>query len=313
MLQLAKVCAEYLAEKATLQKNIWVLDGDLADSDGADAFLEHHPEKFLACGIAEQNMISVAAGMATSEQRPWVFSFAAFLCYRAYDQIRTCVSQAHLPVTLVGSHAGGCGGRNGKTHVALNDIALISTLNNIKIWTPADKNDVELAVNSTLADNSPAYIRCPRDPCPSIPNDNSSSLPYRWIGNPSEVAIISYGLSTHWALKAQEILANDKINIGILHFCKIWPLEKNEINLLLKNVKTALVIEDHYAIGGLKTLIEHLEPSCKLKTLAWPTDWHGQSGDSSSLLEQHELSPSFIYSKIKNLLVKKDGHEGKNE
>ena len=122
-LRLADHCGLHLSRLAETDERIRVLDGDLADSDGALHFAERHPDRFLMAGIAEQSMVSVAAGMASCGLRPWVFSFAAFLCYRAYDQVRVSVSQAGQPVTLVGSHSGGLSSRNGKTHAALNDIA----------------------------------------------------------------------------------------------------------------------------------------------------------------------------------------------
>jgi transketolase len=139
--RLGKIVSERLTLAAAKDSSIWVLDGDLADSYGADAFAAAHPDRFISAGIAEQSMVSVAAGLAACGIRPWVFSFAAFLTYRAYDQIRVGISQTGLPVALVASHAGGCGGRNGKTHVALNDVALMASLPRIAIWTPADAGD----------------------------------------------------------------------------------------------------------------------------------------------------------------------------
>lgn len=177
--QLAKVCGSYLVTKASSNSSIYVLDGDLADSDGAEIFAESLPERFIACGIAEQNMVSVAAGLASLQCRPWVFSFSAFLCYRAYDQIRVGISQTNLPVTLIGSHSGGCGGRNGKTHLALNDIAVMASLPGIHIWAPADSLDTKLAVDTILSKDHPAYIRFPRELTGHIPHGSGV---VRWIG-----------------------------------------------------------------------------------------------------------------------------------
>lgn len=295
MQQLGRACGNYLVKKAYTDKRIWVLDGDLADSDGAESFAEHHKERFIAAGIAEQNMVSVAAGLAAMGCRPWVFSFAAFLCYRAYDQIRTCISQANLPVTLVGSHAGACGGRNGKTHIALNDIGLIATLPNMNIWAPADVADTELAVESILADDKPAYLRCPRDPLPFLAGDSNI---VRWIGEPSATAIISYGYSTQWAIEVQKSLASQNIQMGVLHFCKLWPLSLDILNEYLYRVKIAFVIEDHYAFGGFKDCLQHIGLDSRLVSCAWPSSWAGQSGSTEDLLTHYDLSKKHLVNKI---------------
>lgn len=305
MMQLGSVCANYLAAQVKTDKKIWVLDGDLADSYGAEHFAEQHPSNFISAGIAEQNMVSVAAGLATTGNHPWVFSFAAFLCYRAYDQIRICISQTKLPVTLVGSHAGGCCGRNGKTHVALNDIALMATLPNIDIWTPADALDTQFAVETLLSNKHPAYLRCPRD---AQPNIDGVTETIRWIGQPTEIAIVSYGVSTQWAIKVQKILANENINVGILHFCKIWPIDNKMLKKFFHPIRLAIVIEDHYQLGGLKSILHNhsAEISCELISMAWPANWLGQSGDAESLLSYYGLSPEALSNRIKNILCTAD-------
>lgn len=130
---------------------IFVIDGDLADSDGAICFANKRSDRFIMAGIAEQNMVSLAAGLAETGNRPRLFSFASFLCFRGYDQTRICLSQAGQPVALVGSHAGGLGGRNGKSHTALNDLSLMLTLPRLQVWAPADEAEVAyLSPNNTV-------------------------------------------------------------------------------------------------------------------------------------------------------------------
>lgn len=291
-------CGDYLARLAHENSSIWVIDGDLADSDGALPFVTEHPERFIAAGIAEQNMVSMAAGMATMGIRPWVFSFAAFLCYRAYDQIRVAVSQAQLPVTLIGSHAGGCGGKNGKTHLALNDIAVMSSLPQINIWAPADANDVALAINNIVTNKAPAYIRLPRDAHDTIPVTSNEVM--CWLDKPTKIAIISYGLSTHWALATQKILQQQGYKIAILHCNQIWPIDPKKISELLKNVQTAFVIEDHYEVGGLFSHLKTSDLTTRFIPMCWPNNWSGQSGTSEELLHCANLAPQQIAEKIKN-------------
>lgn len=296
--KLGFVCGNYLVSKAINDKKLWVIDGDLADSDGAEPFAQAYPERFIAAGIAEQNMVSMAAGLATTGKHPWVFSFAAFLCYRAYDQIRTCISQTKLPVILVGSHAGACGGRNGKTHITLNDIAIMASLPNIDIWAPTDTQDTKYAIDCLLKENRAAYLRLPRDPQPEITTHNKV---IQWLGEPCEIAILSYGLSTHWALATQKILQAQGYRIGVLHFCRVWPIDRYELEPLIHNVKHCFLLEDHYAFGGLHTCLQTTGLDIKTSTLSWPANWLGQSGATKVMLEKHNLAPE----QLAKLLLKK--------
>lgn len=273
-------CAACLAEAAHAVSALRVLDGDLADSDGAQYFERRHPGRFVQAGICEQNIVSVAAGMAAGGLLPWVFSFAAFLCYRAYDQIRVCVSQTRVPVVLVGSHAGGCGGRNGKTHAALNDVALMSTLPNIEVWSPADVHDVAAAVDSYLTRPRPLYLRLPRLGTPTLTDGTGRP---QWIGRPTAVAFVSHGLSTHWAVEARCVLARRGIDVGVLHLPRIWPLENLLEGGQLATVRRAVVVEDHYPVGGLGTLLQAVGCAPNVDAVGWPIQWSGQSGGDEQL------------------------------
>jgi transketolase len=295
MRKLGDECGIYLAELSSTEGNIWVLDGDLADSDGAEYFSSKNTARFIQAGIAEQSMVSTAAGMAAAGARPWVFSFAAFLCFRAYDQIRTGLSQTHLPVALVGSHAGGLGGRNGKTHVALNDIALMSTLPNIDIWSPADKNDVRYTVDIVLERSGPSYVRLPRGVVPGIQQESAKS---RWIGDPAPVAIVTHGLATHWAIDAQTILERRGIQVGVLQVLKIWPLDDFSTLEYFASITKAFVVEDHSELGGLGTLMKFSGFGGEMEQMAWFAGWCGQSGSDDALRESGGLATEQIVEKI---------------
>jgi transketolase len=287
-LRLADHCGQYLSELATQDSRICALDGDLADSDGAIHFAELHPERFIMAGIAEQSMISVAAGMASCGWRPWVFSFGAFLCYRAYDQIRVCLSQSRQPVTLVGSHTGGCSARNGKTHASLNDIALLASLPNIHLWSPAGPEDLKFAMRNILSGDNPAYLRLPRRPL----EEDLPGTPYlyKWSGKPTRVAILSTGLGTHLAMAAQEQLAERGLEVGVLHCLRLSPLPEGLLEEL-EHVEVLFVIEDHYRFGGLASIIQHAGFEGKVISRGWSTDWSAQSGSDEKLLEMHGLAP----------------------
>jgi transketolase len=293
-MRLADHCGLALSELAATDARIRVLDGDLADSDGAVHFAERFPDRFLMSGIAEQSMVSVAAGMASCGLRPWVFSFAAFLCYRAYDQIRVTVSQARQPVTLVGSHSGGCSGRNGKTHAAVNDIALMASLPSMQVWAPAGPMEVGFACREILAGNTPAYIRLPRRPLDDLHFEPAAA---RWIGKPAKIALLSHGLGTHIAVDTRDLLCAEGINAGVLHCARVKPLPKLVLEAL-REIETAFVIEDHSTFGGLASLIQQHAPHARVVPIGWPADWPGQSGDDLELLRLHGLSPAQIAVKI---------------
>lgn len=298
-LRLADHCGQYLSELATQDSRICALDGDLADSDGAIHFAELHPDRFIMAGIAEQSMVSVAAGMASCGWRPWVFSFGAFLCYRAYDQIRVCLSQSRQPVTLVGSHTGGCSARNGKTHASLNDIALLASLPNIHLWSPAGPEDLKFAMRNILSGDNPAYLRLPRRPLEQE-SPGTPSL-YKWSGKPTRVAILSTGLGTHLALAAQSQLAERGLEVGVLHCLLLSPLPEGLLEEL-EHVEVLFVIEDHYRFGGLASIIQHAGFQGKVISRGWSTDWPAQSGSDEKLLEMHGLAPHQLSEAVYNAI-----------
>ncbi|WP_202742923.1 transketolase family protein [Acinetobacter calcoaceticus] len=297
----ANYCVNELLKYSENNESIWVLDGDLGDSYGLDKFFEERPEKTIMAGIAEQNMVTMAAGMAACSARPWVFSFAAFLCYRAYDQIRVGIAQTGLPVTLVGSHSGGCIDHSGKTHQALNDIAVMASLANIEIWSPCCEEDTQFAVSNILNNNNPAYIRYPRESL----NFNSFSTPIakcRWLTEKCSMTFISHGYGTQLALETSAILESYGIHIGVIHVLNLKPFPLEEFKECFETVEKFWVIEDHVQFGGLNSILQELGFFSE-KNYGWSTEWAGGHGSAKYLLETNELSPSYISNQIKKFLV----------
>lgn len=286
--KLADHCGLLLAERGDTEPRLHVLDGDLADSDGAIHFAHRHPARFLMAGIAEQNMVSVAAGMAEAGLLPWVFSFAAFLCYRAYDQVRACLSHARQPVTLIGSHAGGLSGRNGKSHATPNDLALMLSLPHLHVWAPADCADTELATRTLLEHPAPSYVRFPRTPIDPQRGLPGSPAELRWLLPRRPVALVSTGLASHWALAAARHLAEAGIEVGVLHCLRLRP--PGALASELRGLQRIFVVEDHATFGGLASLIHGLGPSAPVSALGWPDDFSGQSGTDDQLLAACGLS-----------------------
>lgn len=282
-LKLADHCGQLLARLADREPRLWVLDGDLADSDGAIHFAQRHPERFIMAGIAEQNMVSVAAGMACAGLSPWVFSFAAFLCYRAYDQIRVCLSQAQQPVVLVGSHSGGACGRNGKTHAAPNDLSLMLSLPHLQVFVPGDFGDVELAVRTLTRTGPPipAYLRMPRRPFALTDKLPGPPGPTRWLQPKARITLVSTGLASHWALGTAAHLAALGHKVGVLHCMQLAPLPP--LAQELAGVEQIFVIEDHHPHGGLASIVHRLGLPAVIRSFGWPHDWSGKSGSDDDL------------------------------
>ncbi len=303
-MKLADHLGYVLSQFANKDNRIFVLDGDLADSNGADHFARAHPNRFLMGGIAEQNLVSVAAGMASCGARPFVFSFAAFLCFRAYDQLRVGLSQSKQAVTIIGSHAGGLTRRNGKTHAALNDIALMGSLPDMQVWAPADFSDVELALQITLDSTLPTYIRLPRMDVGLEFRISGTAKPNRWMRPFSNVNIVSTGLGTHWAIEVCAQAEARGKKFGLLH-CPLIDLGEVIVKKLSSS-KSIIVIEDHYETGGMGSLVRAKLPFVKTEIIGWPIKFQGEHGQADELRRQYGLCPSSIAKRIETHLQKTD-------
>lgn len=286
-MKLAEHLALHLCEHAKQDDALFVLDGDLADSNGADAFAAGFPERFLMAGIAEQNLVSVAAGLANVGQKPWAFSFAAFLVYRAYDQIRMGLAQSLQPVVLVGSHAGALASRNGKSHATLNDIALMSTLPHVEVHAPADRKDVAWLVDRLVEQPKPAYIRLPRADVDALPGLDGAAGAVRVLAPPASTTIVSTGLATHWASALVRRMVADGQRVGLLHVPQLKPLP--DLTALLEDVQTVVTLEDHVTLGGLGSLLQDRFPHRHIHKLGWPVSFPGASGSDEELRRAHGL------------------------
>ncbi len=290
MTQLGSICAATLEDLAASDARIWVLDGDLADSYGLCGFADRHPNRFVMAGIAEQNMVSMAAGMAVGGARPFVFSFAAFLAFRAADQIRVCLAQSRQPVTLVASHSGGLSGRNGRSHAAVGDIAAILAMPGIRMWSPADPADVDLAIRSCMTADEPTYLRLPRNELPALEGDPGA---LRWLPpqKTSDTVIVSTGLSTHWALEARTLLRSRGEDVGIVSVARLNPLPRG-LGAILDDARRFVIIEDHVRCGGLSDLVSRDTGRLPDAWLGWRTCPPG--GDPGAVRRQASLDAQTI-------------------
>ncbi len=302
MRRLVSVLASQLSLVADVHDDIWVLDGDLGDSYGVYTETgQPRFRNFVQIGIAEQTMVGAAAGLAAAQMRPWVFSFAAFLCNRAADQIRTCVIQTDLPVVLVGSHAGAATGSNGCSHSALGDIGLISALGNIEIWAPADTIDVVQAVHELTLTPRPAYIRASREPCPPLPLPPGKIRSNQIQGNS---VVISTGLGSQWASDIVTTLSSQGYSIPWCHLPRINDAMIDRCLESYPELRVAVVIEDHFEIGGLGDALRRRAPRCvEVKSIGWPRFWQGESGELAELREYHKLDTQSVIKRVEHLFI----------
>ncbi|MCO5228697.1 MAG: transketolase family protein, partial [Thermomicrobiales bacterium] len=211
--------------------NLVVLDGDLANSTKADMFHDAYPDRFFEMGIAEQNMLGVAAGLATTGYVPWISTFAAFLAKRALDQIRLVIAQPGLNVKMAGSYSGLLTSKTGKTHQSVEDIAVFRAMPHVVTIAPVDAVELRQAMAAMMEDDRPTYIRLTRDTNPVVvPADYSFQIgKAALLRDGADIGIVSTGVQTVRALVAADLLAANGVEASVLHVPTIKPLDVEAI------------------------------------------------------------------------------------
>jgi transketolase len=297
---------ETLVELAERYPEMLVLDGDLANSTRADIFNAAYPDRFLEMGIAEQNLIGVAAGLATCGFTPWISTFAAFLASRSLDQIRVVVAQPHLNVKMAGGYSGLLTGATGKTHQEVADIAIFRAMPGMTVVAPADAVEVRAAMVALMEHDGPAYLRLTRDPSPVItPRDRPFEIGRASVLRQGEdIAIISTGVQTTRVLEAADMLAAEGISAHVLHVPTIKPLDTEAIVAAARRTGVVLTAEDASIIGGLggavaETLSESYPVPLRRLGLR---DVFGESGPNDPLIEKYGLSARHVFQAARELL-----------
>lgn len=278
--------------------SVVVLDGDLANSTKADVFANAHPDRFFEMGIAEQNMLGVAAGFATVGYVPWISTFAAFLAKRALDQIRVVIAQPRLNVKLCGSYSGLLAGKTGKTHIAVEDIAVFRCMPGVVTIVPADDVELRGAMRAMIDDPRPTYLRLVRDPVPTLfPDDYDFRIGQAaLLRNGGDVGLIGTGAQTARVLAAADLLANEGIAASVLHVPTIKPLDAEAIVAVAHKTGAIVTAEDHSILGGLggavaECLAEHHPTRMQRIGLR---DVYGESAPNDALLEQYGLTAHHV-------------------
>ena len=293
-----EVWGETLIALAADYPDLVVLDGDLANSTRADIFAAAVPERFFEMGIAEQNMVGVAAGLATLGFVPWLSTFAAFMANRALDQVRIVVAQPHLNVKMCGGYTGILTGKTGKTHQAVQDLAVFRAMPHVVTIAPVDAVELHAAMAAMMEDDRPTYLRLTRDPNPVVtPEDRGFEIGKGYLlreGN--DVGIISTGVQTVRALEAADLLESSHVSAAVLHLPTIKPLDVDAIVELAQRTGAIVTAEDHSILGGLggavaEVLGEHAPTRMRRIGIQ---DTYGESGPNDALLEKYGLTARHI-------------------
>ncbi|MDY2861989.1 MAG: transketolase family protein [Oscillospiraceae bacterium] len=292
-----------LTELGKVNPDVIVFDADLAGATKTGIFKKEFPDRHFDCGIAEANMVGVAAGMSTTGKIPFVSSFAMFLAGRAYEQIRNSVGYPHLNVKLGATHAGISVGEDGATHQCNEDIALMRAIPGMTVIVPCDDIEARQAVFAAAEIKGPVYLRFGRLAVPVI-NDESYKFE---VGKAVElkkgddVTIIATGLMVSKALDAAKMLEENKgIHARVINMHTIKPIDKDAIIAASKETKFIVTAEEHSVIGGLYSAVTEVTSSqapCKVIPVA-VMDTFGKSGPATELLEEYGLTAENIYNKV---------------
>ncbi|MFT9056677.1 MAG: transketolase family protein [Ethanoligenens sp.] len=299
-----------LAEFGTQYSDLVVLDADLSKSTKTATFKKQFPDRHFNCGIAESNMMAVAAGLAATGKIVFASTFAMFAAGRAFEQVRNSIGYPHLNVKIGATHAGLSVGEDGATHQCCEDIGLMRTIPGMVILNPSDALEARAAVEAAIQHDGPVYLRFGRLPVPVI-NDGAD---YKFeigkgvtLADGSDVTLAATGLLVPEALHAREMLAADGIHARVLNFHTIKPIDRD---LLVKAaVETGAIVtaEEHNIIGGLGSAVcevvaeEHPVPVLRVGV----EDTFGQSGPAKEVLRQYGLTAEHIAEKAKSALSHK--------
>lgn len=300
---------EALRDLAEEYKDLVVLDADLAAATKTGIFKKAYPERFFDCGIAEANMMGVAAGLAACGKIPFASTFAMFAAGRAYEIVRNSIGYPHLNVKIGATHAGISVGEDGATHQCNEDIALMRTIPQMTIINPCDDVEAKAAVKAALDFNGPVYMRFGRLAVPVI-NDKET---YKFelgkgvvLKDGNDVTIIATGLMVNEALEAAKALENDGISARVVNIHTIKPLDKELVCKCAKETGLIVTAEEHSIIGGLGSAVaDAVTEGCPVPVVKiGVNDEYGHSGPAVDLLKEFGLSAENIADTVKKALNK---------
>jgi len=296
---------EALVELGKTNSQVVVLDADLATATKTELFKKEFPDRFFDMGIAEANMIGTSAGLATAGKIPFASTFAVFATGRAYDQIRNSICYPNLNVKIVATHSGITVGEDGATHQMLEDISLMRTLPNMTVMCTSDDIQTRWAINEIAKIKGPVYVRLCRLATPIIYDEKQEFCIGKAVqlGDGTDATIFATGVTVSEALKAQEELKEQGIDVRVVDFHTIKPIDKEIIIKCARETKRLISVEDHNIIGGLGTAIaEVLTDDYPQKlTRMGIKDVFGKSGKAEQLMEHFKINANAIIEEVKKM------------
>jgi transketolase len=308
-----KAFGKTLAQIGELNKKIVVMDADLACSTQTKIFGDKFPERFFDCGIAEQDMIATAAGLASEGKIPFVASFAMFATGRTYDQIRNGVCYPDFNVKIIGTHGGVTVGEDGATHQALEDISLMRNVPHMTVIVPADCRECEEVIKYASLHDGPMYIRISRSNVPDIFDEHYHFNIHKAVvlEEGTDVSVFTNGETLAEVLLAAEELKEEGISVEVINVPVVKPLDFKTVIDSVKKTKFAVTVENHSVIGGLGSAI------CETLAGKYPSkvyrvgihDEFGQSGKAEELVEYYGLDAKTLASRIRTM-CKREKEQG---
>ncbi|MFA5287493.1 MAG: transketolase family protein [Candidatus Omnitrophota bacterium] len=287
------VYGKTLVELGKLNKNIVVLDADLSSSTRTSLFAKEFPERFFNFGVAEQNMMACAAGLAASGKTVFLSTFAIFASGRAWDQVRNSICYNNFNVKIVATHAGISVGPDGASHQALEDLALMRVIPNMNIIVPCDGPQASQAVKTAADTKGPFYIRLGRPKVPTLENKGEFAFgKAQVLSEGNDIAIIACGIMVAEALIAVKNLAKKGIRARLINMHTLRPLDTETILKAAKETRGIIACEEHTIIGGLASSIDEVvAENCPTKVMRLGVrNRFGQSGEPSELLKEYNLT-----------------------
>jgi transketolase len=306
MKALRDVFGDTLVSLGSSDPNVVVLDADLANSTKADKFAKMYPGRFLQMGIAEQNFVGVAVGLASLGYVPWLSTFTVFFTHRALDPIRMLVAQTHANVKIGAAYAGVLTGLTGKTHHDVQDLAIMRAMPDMTVVAPADAIEGEAIIRWATEYEGPVYVRLARDPSPNVFDEQYRFVPGKTISlkEGRDVLLISTGPQSVRCLEAAELLQGQGISAGVLHVPSIKPVNKEEIVSAAEKAKVVITVEEHTIYGGLGGLVaEVLSEASPRRVVRFGIDdrW-GESAPNDYLLDLFQMSAPRLSERIQKLV-----------
>ena len=300
-----------LEELAAQEPNLVVLDADLSGSTMTKGFGAEHPDRFFDMGIAEANMVGVAAGLATCGKKPFVNSFAMFAAGRAWEQVRNSVAYPGLNVKVVGSHGGLSVGEDGATHQCIEDLAIMRAIPNMTVLCPCDGNEMKQAVKALLAYDGPAYLRLGRLAVETV-TDQVEGYEFQigkgvLLRDGQDVTVVAVGMMAQMALTAADILAEEGISVRVIDMHTIKPLDTEILLAAARDTGCIVTSEEANIVGGLGSAVsEYLTSVCPVPVIRHGVeDEFGRSGAAQKVLEAYHLTPAGIADKVRQALTLK--------